>query len=63
MSGILFLSSQRLDEIRRFYTERLSFRVWLEQADCVVLQHGNLLLGFCRREKVELGGMSSRNRS
>ena len=31
--------------------------VWLEQPDCIILQHGNLLLGFCQRDSAEVDGM------
>lgn len=31
--------------------------VWLEQEDCIILSHGNLLLGFCDRESPEINGM------
>ena len=32
-------------------------KIWLEQADCVILKHGNLLLGFCDREELDTCGM------
>jgi hypothetical protein len=33
MSGIIFLSTQRRDEIVEFYTGRLGMNVWIEQED------------------------------
>lgn len=31
--------------------------VSLEQADCIILKHGNLLLGFCEREELDTQGI------
>lgn len=55
--GIVFLASKRLDEIVDFYRNRVGCSIWLRQADCVVLQHGNLLVGFCQRERVDTQGL------
>lgn len=57
MGGIVFWATEQLETISRFYTERLACTVWLEQADCVVLRFGNMLIGFCRRERVDRAGM------
>jgi hypothetical protein len=56
MSGIVFLSTQRLDEVVGFYASRLGMTVWLEQEDCSILRLDNLFLGFCQRDEVETGG-------
>ncbi len=29
--------------------------VWLTQADCIILKHGNLLLGFCEKPDIAEG--------
>lgn len=57
MSGILFLKTQQLDILRRFYTEQIHCDIWLEQADCTILKHGNFLFGFCQRDYVESHAM------
>jgi hypothetical protein len=57
MAGIIFLKTLRLAEVVRFYRERVGMTVWLEQADCTILQHDNLLLGFCRRDAADTSGM------
>jgi catechol 2,3-dioxygenase-like lactoylglutathione lyase family enzyme len=57
MPGIVFLSTERLQEIIEFYTSRLGMRVWLEQTDCTILQYDNLYLGFCQREKADTEGV------
>jgi len=53
MSGIVFLRTTMLDKLRAFYTEIIGARVWLEQHDCCILQHGNLLFGFCSRDETD----------
>jgi hypothetical protein len=57
MAGIVFFRTTMLQEIVEFYVSEVGMRVWLEQADCVILSHGNLLLGFCDRETPEVDGM------
>ena len=57
MSGIIFFGTQKLAEIRKFYQQEIGCQLWLEQADCVVLRHGNLLLGFCQRDQVDTNGI------
>jgi nitroreductase len=57
MSGILFFKSKDKDKVEQFYRTQIGMEVWLEQADCVILRHGNLLLGFCDREELDTCGM------
>jgi len=57
MSGIVFLGTRDLDAVRRFYVDEVGCTIWLEQADCIVLKHGNMLLGFCSRDTLEMGGI------
>jgi len=40
----------------RFYTRRIGMETWLQQDDCVILRHGNLLLGFCERPETDCAG-------
>jgi nitroreductase len=56
MSGILFFKSKDKDKAEQFYRTQVGMEVWFEQADCVILRHGNLLLGFCDHEKAETCG-------
>lgn len=53
MSGIVFFRTGMLEKLKEFYTETIGCTVWLEQADCVILRHGNLIFGLCKRDKVE----------
>ena len=57
MSGIIFFKTTNLTSLADFYTSQLNMTVWLQQAECVILKHGNLLLGFCHREAAETAGM------
>ncbi|WP_435161835.1 VOC family protein [Halorubrum sp. SY-15] len=57
MAGIVFYSTENRDAVVSFYRERLAMDVWLEQPDCTILEHGNLLLGFCAREETETCGI------
>ena len=43
--------------MRDFYTNMMEMGIWLEQAECVILKHGNFLLGFCEREKADIDGI------
>lgn len=57
MSGIVFFRTTQLMSIVDFYVNEIGMRIWLEQEDCTILSHGNLLLGFCQRDTADLEGM------
>ena len=57
MSGLLFLGTARLDELKQFYLNTIGCELWLEQADCAILRHGNFMVGFCSREHVQNDAM------
>ncbi len=57
MSGLIFFSTRELEKIVDFYTTRLGMDIWLEQADCIILKHDNLMLGFCQRQETGKDGM------
>jgi hypothetical protein len=57
MSGIIFLGTQELSVIKEFYLNKMEMEIWLEQGDCFIARHGNLLLGFCQREEPDLNGI------
>lgn len=56
LAGIVFFKTTILQEIVEFYVSEVGMHVWLEQEDCVILSHGNMLLGFCNRESSEVDG-------
>lgn len=57
MAGLIFFKTMMLETLVDFYVHELGMSVWLEQKDCTILNHGNLLLGFCERGSAELEGM------
>ena len=57
MSGIVFMATRQLPRLKEFYALRLGMEIWLEQADCALFKHGNLLIGFCHRDRTDSGGM------
>lgn len=57
MAGIVFLATKNIDRIKDFYIKRINMIVWLEQHDCIILRHGNLLLGFCQRNRIDKDGI------
>ena len=56
MSGIIFLKSANFERILDFYKDRIGMNLWMSQAHCTILKHGNLLLGFCEGEKPDTQG-------
>jgi hypothetical protein len=57
VSGILFLNTKDLEGIRKFYQAKIGMTLWLDQGDCIILKHGNLIVGFCKGEEKPFGGL------
>ena len=57
MAGIIFFKTKDLEAMTEFYRSRIGMTTWLVQAECVILKHGNLLLGFCEREEIDTQGI------
>jgi len=57
MSGIIFFKTRNISRLSDFYTNKIGMTVWLKQEDCIILRHGNMLLGFCMRDEIEVTGM------
>ncbi len=57
MSGIVFFKTQSLDDMKTFYIEKIECTLWMDQDDCIILQHENFLIGFCQRDSVDTQGM------
>ncbi len=56
MSGIVFLKTADYERIKSFYIDEIGMEIWQKQAECIILKHGNLLVGFCEGEKAETEG-------
>ena len=54
LAGIVFYRTTMLETIVDFYVNDVGMYIWLEQDDCTILSHGNLLLGFCNRDSAEV---------
>ncbi len=57
MAGIVFYKTTKYQEIVTFYRDVIGMDIWLRQADCTILKHGNFLLGFCQRDSADTCGM------
>ena len=51
MAGLIFFKTGDLELVRKFYIERMGMELWHDQGMCIILRHGNLLLGFCQGER------------
>jgi len=57
MNGIVFFKTRDLNMIKKFYLEAVECSVWMDQGDCVIFNHGDFLVGFCERDKVDKCGI------
>lgn len=57
MYGIVFFKTRMLEELREFYLKKIGCQLWLEQADCLIFRSGNMLFGFCQRDKSDSEGL------
>ena len=57
MSGIVFLGTQKLLDLKEFYLDQVGCELWLDQRDCLIFKHGNFLFGFCERDHVDKEGI------
>lgn len=56
MAGIIFFTTSNYERIVDFYGNKLGLDIWMDQGGCSIFKSGNLLLGFCNREKSETEG-------
>ncbi len=57
MAGIVFFSTRQIDILDDFYRRRIGCTLWLEQGGCRIYRHGNFLLGFCQRNRIDTEGI------
>jgi hypothetical protein len=57
MAGIIFFKTNDLQGMKSFYLDEVGCTLWLDQGDCLIFRHGNLLLGFVQRPGVDREGM------
>jgi hypothetical protein len=57
MTGVVFFNTLQLDDLTKFYTQRVGAELWMDQTDCRIFRHGQFLFGFCQREESETCGI------
>lgn len=57
MSGIIFFKTENRQKLQEFYISQIGMELWLDQGGCVLLRHGNMIIGFCDRDSVDTEGM------
>ena len=57
MAGIVFLKTQKLQELKEFYINRVGAQMWMDQKDCVIFRFGSFLFGFCQRDKADMDSL------
>ncbi len=55
--GIVFYQTTNLKRLHKFYTEKVGAVLWLDQGGCRIYRFGNMLFGFCQRDKNETGAL------
>jgi len=56
-NGIVFFKTNMLEELKKFYLDKVECEIWMDQGDCIIFSHGNFLFGFCRRNEVDTNGI------
>ena len=57
VTGVVFFQTQQLDVLTDFYRQRVGTELWMDQRDCRIFRHGQVLFGFCEREQTEICGV------
>ncbi len=57
MSGIHFMKTDDLERVKDFYTNKIGMQEWVDQGECIILKHGNMLLGFCEADGSDTDGV------
>ena len=57
VKGIVFFKTQMMEDLKDFYTGEIGCEIWLEQGGCVILKAGNMLFGFCQRDKADMDAL------
>ena len=55
--GLVFFRTAALADLVAFYTDVVEARVWHEQPDCTILEHGAFRFGFCEGDEAETAGV------
>ncbi|MFB6124775.1 MAG: VOC family protein [Halanaeroarchaeum sp.] len=57
MSGIVFFTSERVDDVVSFYRSAVDAEIWLEQPGCTIVRSDEFRFGFCEGEAADTDGI------
>ena len=57
VSGIIFFKTRKLEELKAFYMKQIGCQLWMDQGNCLIFKFGNMLFGFCQRDKADLDAL------
>jgi hypothetical protein len=57
MSGLVFFKTEKLEQLKMFYRDRLDADLWKDQGDCLIFEKNGFRFGFCSREETENCGV------
>jgi len=57
MSGIVFFQTEKLEQLKLFYRDRLDAELWKDQGDCLIFEKNGFRFGFCERKSAESCGI------
>jgi len=50
MTGIVFFTTNELETLRTFYTERIGANIAVDQGDCLIFEKNDFNFAFCTRD-------------
>ena len=51
------MKTDDLERVKDFYTKKIGMHEWVDQGECIILKHGNMLLGFCEADEPDTDGV------
>lgn len=57
MSGIVFFKTEKLEQLKPFYRDRLGAELWKDQGDCLIFKKNDFRFGFCEGKETENCGI------
>ncbi|MFO7791679.1 MAG: nitroreductase family protein [Candidatus Saliniplasma sp.] len=51
------MKTEDLEKIKDFYMTDIGMEEWVDQGQCIILKHGNMLLGFCEADESDTDGV------
>ena len=57
MTGLVFVKTQDLENIVKFYTQIIGCTKWVSQPEIEILKHDNFLIGFHASDSMDSAGL------